>query len=67
MLIFFAAVGSLGLSAVNEIVEFLAFVSIQDTGVGDMYNTGLDLIFNAAGALVGAFWQQARFARARNS
>ncbi len=67
MLIFFAAVGSLGLSAVNEIIEFLAFVILEDTGVGDMYNTGLDLIFNAAGALVGAFWQQARWSRSRRS
>jgi len=64
MLIFFAATGSLGLSAVNEIVEFLAMINIENTGVGDVYNTGLDLIFNAIGATVGAFWQQGRFARA---
>ena len=63
MLIFFAAIGSLGLSAVNEIIEFLAFASLEETGVGDIYNMGLDLIFNACGALAGAFIQQYRFKR----
>ena len=63
MLIFFAAVGSLGLSAVNEIIEFLAFASLEETGVGDIYNMGLDLIFNAAGAVTGAFVQQGRYNR----
>lgn len=63
MLIFFAAIGSLGLSAVNEIIEFLAYVNIEQTGVGDIYNMGLDLIFNAFGAVAGAAWQQARWAR----
>jgi putative membrane protein len=65
MLIFFATMGSLGLSAVNEIIEFLAMVSLEETGVGDIYNMGLDLIFNGAGALAGAFLQQWRFAAAR--
>jgi putative membrane protein len=63
MLIFFAAIGSLGLSAVNEIIEFLAYVNMEQTGVGDIYNMGLDLIFNALGAIVGATWQQARFSK----
>ncbi|MGC9450149.1 MAG: DUF2238 domain-containing protein [Oceanipulchritudo sp.] len=62
MLIFFAVAGSLGLSAVNEIIEFLAYVNLEETGVGDLYNMGLDLIFNALGAVAGAFWQQRRFA-----
>lgn len=65
MLIFFAAIGSLGLSAVNEIIEFLAYVNLEETGVGDLYNMGLDLIFNAVGAVTGAVWQQQRFGRAR--
>jgi uncharacterized membrane protein YjdF len=63
MLIFFATMGSLGLSAVNEIIEFLAYVNLTQTGVGDLYNMGLDLIFNGIGALAGAFWQQGRFKR----
>lgn len=60
MLIFFATMGGLGLSAVNEIIEFLAYLNIAETGVGDLYNMGFDLIFNAAGALAGASVQQFR-------
>lgn len=67
MLIFFAAIGSLGLSAVNEIIEFIAFASLEETGVGDIYNMGLDLIFNAAGALAGACIQQRRHASAQEA
>ncbi|MEX0323708.1 MAG: DUF2238 domain-containing protein [Puniceicoccaceae bacterium] len=67
MLIFFATMGSLGLSAVNEIIEFLAYINLEETGVGDLFNMGLDLIFNAAGAITGAVWQQARFRRLRDS
>jgi putative membrane protein len=66
MLIFFATIGSLGLSAVNEIIEFLAYVNLEETGVGDLYNMGLDLIFNAIGAITGAFWQQARWNKSQD-
>src|SRR3989344_1404933 len=55
LMVFLAWIGSMGLGALNEVVEFIAFISLAQTGVGDMYNTGLDLIFNLAGALVGAF------------
>ncbi len=52
--IFLAFVGSMGLGALNEVVEFLAFVFVKETGVGDVYNTGFDLIFNMFGAFFGA-------------
>lgn len=55
LMIFISWLGSMGLGALNEIIEFIAFVSLNKTGVGDLYNTGLDLIFNMFGALVGAF------------
>ncbi len=55
LMIFLSWIGSMGLGALNEVVEFLAFVSLDQTGVGDLYNTGLDLIFNLIGALLGAF------------
>jgi uncharacterized membrane protein YjdF len=42
----------LGFGAVNEIVEFIAVVFIPETGVGGYYNTGLDLVSNAIGALI---------------
>lgn len=60
MLIFFAWVGAMGLGALNEVVEFLAFVGLDETGVGGVYNTGLDLIFNLCGAMTGAILQQVR-------
>lgn len=55
LMVFLAWLGSMGLGALNEVVEFVAFVVLANTGVGDMYNTGLDLIFNMFGALFGAF------------
>ncbi len=55
LMVFLSWIGSMGLGALNEVVEFLAFISLDKTGVGDLYNTGLDLIFNLLGALVGAF------------
>ena len=60
MMIFLAWIGSMGLGALNEVVEFIAFASLARTGVGDLYNTGLDLIFNLFGALAGsliAYWR----------
>ncbi len=60
MIIFIAWIGAMGLGALNEIVEFMAFVVLSETGVGDVYNTGLDLIFNSLGAIVGAFIQHFR-------
>lgn len=58
--IFIAWIGSMGLGALNEVIEFVAFVSLANTGVGDIYNTGLDLIFNLFGALAGALVQSSR-------
>jgi hypothetical protein len=52
--IFIAALASVGAGALNELVEFVAFISFEKTGVGDIYNTGLDLVFNTIGAIVGA-------------
>ena len=48
----FPALASMGLGAVNEIIEFSAVVIVQDTGVGGYVNTALDLCFNGAGALI---------------
>jgi len=48
----YPALGAMGLGAVNEIIEFLAVLAVPDTNVGGYYNTALDLVFNAAGAIV---------------
>jgi hypothetical protein len=44
---------SMGLGALNEIVEFVAVVVFPETGVGGYYNTALDLVFNMFGAIMG--------------
>lgn len=46
-----AILGALGVGAVNEIVEFAAATGFEHTYVGDYYNTGLDLVANAFGAI----------------
>lgn len=54
---------SMGLGALNEIVEFIAVVTFPQTGVGGYYNTALDLVFNMLGAIAGAFvvhWRRIR-------
>ncbi|HUQ70736.1 MAG TPA: hypothetical protein VM165_14500 [Planctomycetaceae bacterium] len=48
------AAGGMGFGALNEIVEFLAVLTIPNTNVGGYINTGWDLVFNAAGCLIAA-------------
>lgn len=47
----FAVLGSMGLGAVNEMIEFVAVVMFPQTNVGGYVNTAMDLVFNAAGAV----------------
>lgn len=47
-----AAMISLGISGLNEIMEFLIAVSIEQNGVGGYANAMIDLIFNLGGAVV---------------
>lgn len=42
---------SMGLGALNEIVEFMAVIFFSQTGVGGYYNIALDLVFNTLGAI----------------
>jgi len=44
----------MGLGALNELIEFLAVLTIPDTNVGGYDNTGWDLVFNALGAAMAA-------------
>jgi hypothetical protein len=46
-----AALVALGIGAINEIAEFGAAIGFDHTYVGNYYNTGLDLIANAVGAI----------------
>ncbi len=43
---------AMGLGALNEMIEFTAVLLVPDTNVGGYYNTALDLVFNASGALI---------------
>ncbi len=45
------ALASMGVSAMNEIIEFSAVVVFNSTGVGGYYNNALDLVFNLAGVI----------------
>jgi hypothetical protein len=46
--------GGMGLGALNEIVEFLAVLTLPNTNVGGYVNTGWDLVANGVGALCAA-------------
>ena len=43
---------SLGISGLNEIMEFLIAVTLEENGVGGYENAMLDLIFNFSGAVL---------------
>ena len=47
----FPVLASMGLGALNEIIEFIAVVVFPNTNVGGYYNTALDLVFNTLGAI----------------
>lgn len=49
---FISIFAAAGFSIINEIVEFLAVVTLPETGVGGYHNTVLDMIFNLGGATV---------------
>ncbi|UCE59692.1 MAG: DUF2238 domain-containing protein [Phycisphaerales bacterium] len=45
-----------GVGALNEIIEFVAVVTVPETGVGGYENTMLDLVFNLLGGLMAVAW-----------
>lgn len=46
-----AALAGIGFGVLNEIAEFIAVLSFQNTGVGGYVNTLLDLVFNTIGSV----------------
>lgn len=44
---------SMGAGAINEIVEFVAKLTVPDSNVGGYYNTAMDLTVNLVGAITG--------------
>ena len=56
-----AVLASMGLSVINELVEFSAVLFAGSNGVGGYFNTLLDFTFNTLGALAGAlvaYWKR---------
>lgn len=45
---------SMGFGAANEVVEFIATLTLPGTNVGGYINTGWDLVANSVGAIVAA-------------
>ena len=60
------ALAGMGLGVVNEIVEFIAVISIPDTNVGGYVNTSLDLVFNSIGAFLAAAFKADRRGRVKD-
>ena len=50
-IIFIIVMASLGLGAVNEVIEFTATVVVPDTNVGGYENTAIDLVADLLGAM----------------
>ncbi len=55
-MLFIAACAGMGLGALNEVVEFVAVLTIPNTNVGGYENTGWDLVSNLTGCVVAALW-----------
>ncbi len=49
-----------GLGAINEVLEFLAVISVPDTNVGGYENTALDLVCNLLGGLLAVIFMAFR-------
>ena len=55
-LVIIAALMGIGLGAINEVIEFIAVLSMPHTNVGGYYNTAWDLVSNTIGATLAAFF-----------
>ncbi len=53
-LLLLCAAAGMGFGALNEVVEFIAVLTIPNTNVGGYLNTGWDLVANLAGATIAA-------------
>lgn len=61
--LFGAMMMGMGLSAMNEIVEFVATLIFEDTNVGGYVNTGWDLVSNLVGCIIGSIAVMCGWAR----
>ncbi len=50
------AAAGMGFGALNEVIEFIATLTVPETNVGGYVNTGWDLVANMSGAAIAAVW-----------
>jgi len=50
------AAGGMGFGAFNEVIEFIATLTMPNTNVGGYVNTGWDLVANLVGCVIVACW-----------
>lgn len=61
LVMFIAFTASMGISALNEIVELSAVIFFHsEAAVGDYYNNALDLVFNAIGSIIALLFTNPR-------
>lgn len=51
----------MGFGALNEIIEYIAVVTVPETGVGGYHNTMLDMVFNTIGAVIAVVYLNFRY------
>jgi hypothetical protein len=51
----------MGFGALNEVIEFIAVLTIPNTNVGGYIHTGWDLVFNLIGCLIAAMMIRSRW------
>ena len=51
-----AVLAGMGLGALNEVIEFMAVLTVPDTNVGGYENTGWDLVFNMIGCVIAGLY-----------
>ena len=56
----FTILAASSLGAINEVIEFIAFILLGTEGVGGYINTAIDLVANLLGAILGTLYMYAR-------
>ena len=55
-LLFLCGLAGMGLGALNEVIEFVATLTVPETNVGGYRNTGWDLVANMVGVIIAMGW-----------
>ena len=63
----FLLLASVGIGALYEIIEFIPVLLLENTGVGDYYNTLWDLVFDTLGTLTAVIYLTIKRRMSKNS